>query len=239
MKAKIREKENVVILDLEGNIDINASNFIETVGWVLIHRSKNILCNFEEVNIVDYLGISLIAVAYKNVLNHKRKMKIYNLPAHVAKLFSIVGLNKAMEFYQSEEQAIASFQHETALSEIMQKQLRRRFKRIELNAPIDYKSKIARDTLFYQGKIFNLSVTGAFVLVDKTFPSGSVLTTKLHLLPKPGIIEVEAKVIWATEEKIQPLESQAMGLEFYDIPLQQEEEMITFVEKHLTHIAAE
>ncbi|MFA7677678.1 MAG: STAS domain-containing protein, partial [Candidatus Omnitrophota bacterium] len=65
MKIKIREKTDITILDLEGNVDINASDFVEAVGWVLNNKSKNIICNFESVNLVDYVGISLIAVIYK------------------------------------------------------------------------------------------------------------------------------------------------------------------------------
>ena len=72
MNIKIREKENVVILDLEGIIDINSSDFIETVGTVVKNKAKSIICNFEKVEAVDYTGVSVIAVAYKNVLNHTK-----------------------------------------------------------------------------------------------------------------------------------------------------------------------
>ena len=107
MKIRIREKEEVIILDLEGNISIDASSLVETVGAVLKEKTKDIICNFEGVNLVDYVGVSLIAVIYKNVLNQNGRIKLYNVPSHVAKLFSIVGLDKVFEYYPSEEIALA------------------------------------------------------------------------------------------------------------------------------------
>jgi stage II sporulation protein AA (anti-sigma F factor antagonist) len=239
VKIGIREQENIAILDLEGSIDINASDFIETVGWVLVQRTKNILCNFEGVNLIDYVGISLIAVAYKNVLNHKGKMKLYNVPSHVRKLFSIVGLDKVFNYYEKEQQAIVSFKEEELFSQILEQRLRRRFKRIPLRGIIEYKQKFSPRNIYYKGNIVNLSAIGAFVIVDKTFSIGEILSTKLQLLPSPGIIEVETRVVWVADKEIQPLESPGMGLEFYNITTQRQEQIIEFVEKHLTHSAQE
>ena len=50
IKVTTREKDGFVILDLEGNIDINASNLVETVGWVLKYKSRQIVFNFQNIN---------------------------------------------------------------------------------------------------------------------------------------------------------------------------------------------
>jgi stage II sporulation protein AA (anti-sigma F factor antagonist) len=239
VKINVREQNNVVILDLEGSIDINASDFIETVGWALVQRTKNILCNFENVNLIDYVGISLIAVAYKNVLNHKGKMKLCNVPSHVRKLFSIVGMDKVFSYYENEKEAIDSFSEEEVFSQILERHLRRRFKRIPLKTIIEYKQKFSPKDIYYKGKIINLSAIGMFVIAEKLFSIGEILSVKLHLLPTPGIMDTEAKVVWVADKEIQPLESPAMGLEFYSLSAQKQEQIIEFVEKHLTHSAQE
>ncbi|UCD15280.1 MAG: PilZ domain-containing protein, partial [Candidatus Omnitrophota bacterium] len=221
------------------NININASDLVETIGWVLANKSKDILCNFEGVNLVDYVGISVIAVAYKNVLNHKGRMRIYNVPFHVKKLFSVVGLDRVFECYNNEDQALRQFREEKAISKIMKKQLRRRFKRIDLHSNIEYKPISKPAASFYEGKILNLSAIGAFIIADKIFPIGEILSTRLHLLPKPGILKVETKVVWVADEEIQPLESPGMGLEFNNISSRMQTQIIKFVEKHLTHIPEE
>lgn len=239
MQIKVREKENIVILDIEGNIDINASNLIETIGWALISKSKNILCNLEGINLIDYVGISVIAVAYKNVLNHKGKMKIYNTPFHVKNLFSIVGLDRVFDFHESEEEALHYFKEEKVISEIQHKQLRRRFKRIDLRSEIDYRQKFSVSGEFFKGKIMNLSGMGAFIIADKLFSLGELILARLHLLPKPGIIEVDTKVVWIADQEIQPMESPAMGLEFYNLAPDKQNQIIEFVDKHLTHTPEE
>jgi anti-anti-sigma factor len=237
MNIKIRKKGDITILDIEGNIDINASNLIEAVGKVLLNKSKNILCNFEGVNLIDYIGISVIAIAYKNVLNHKGKMKLYNVPSHIKKLFFIVGMDRVLETYESEEQAIESFKEEKIFSQILKKQLRRRFTRIPLKTTIEYKEKFSTIDIFYKGKIMNLSAIGAFVITPKIFSTGDILATRINLLPQPGVVEVDVKVIWIADREIQPLEYPGMGLEFYNINPQKQKQIIEFVEKHLTHTA--
>ncbi|MFA6281923.1 MAG: anti-sigma factor antagonist [Candidatus Omnitrophota bacterium] len=239
MKINIRESENVVILDIEGSIDINSSDFVETVGWALITKSKNILCNFEGINLIDYVGISLIAVAYKNVLNHKGKLKLVNVPSHVQKLFSVVGLDKVFEYYENEETAIKSFKEEELFSHILEQRLRRRFKRVPLRRIIEYKQKYTEKEAYHKGKIVNLSAIGAFVIAEKTFAIGETLTTRLHLEPQPGILEIDARVVWEADKEIQPIESPAMGLEFQNVSQQTQEQIVDFVEKNLTHSSQE
>ena len=46
-------------------------------------------------------------------------------------------------------------------------------------------------------------------------------------------IEVDAKVVWIADKEIQPLESPAMGLEFYKISGESQEAIIDFVDKNL------
>ncbi|MFA5336990.1 MAG: anti-sigma factor antagonist [Candidatus Omnitrophota bacterium] len=239
MKINTREKEDVVILDLEGSIDINSADFVETVGWALVTKSKNILCNFEGINLIDYVGISLIAVAYKNILNHKGRMKLCNVPSHVQKLFSIVGLDKVFTYYENEDEAIKSFTEEVLFSHILEQRLRRRFKRIPLHNTIEYKQKYSTKDVFYKGRIINLSAIGVFIAAEKVFSIGEILTTRIDLTPAPGVIEVDSKVVWESDNEIQPMESPGMGLEFCNISPKVQEQIIDFVEKHLTHSSQE
>ena len=239
MKINTREKEDVVILDLEGSIDINSADFVETVGWALVTKSKNILCNFEGINLIDYVGISLIAVANKNILNHKGRMKLCNVPSHVQKLFSIVGLDKVFTYYENEDEAIKSFTEEVLFSHILEQRLRRRFKRIPLHNTIEYKQKYSTKDVFYKGRIINLSAIGVFIAAEKVFSIGETLTTRIDLTPAPGVIEVDSKVVWESDNEIQPMESPGMGLEFCNISPKVQEQIIDFVEKHLTHSSQE
>jgi Tfp pilus assembly protein PilZ len=166
-------------------------------------------------------------------------MKLYNLPSHVKNLFTIVGMDRVFDYYDTEEQALNSFKEEGLFSEILEKKLRRRFKRILLKTTIEYKQKFSPRDIFYQGKVLNLSAIGVFVIAEKIFSIGEILTSRITLLPKPGVLDVEVKVVWVADQEIQPLESPGMGLEFYNITPDKQEQIIEFVEKHLTHSAEE
>ncbi|MCM8826294.1 MAG: anti-sigma factor antagonist [Candidatus Omnitrophica bacterium] len=233
MKIGFSEKQGVAILYLEGNIDINSSDFIETVGWVLNNKTKNILCNMEGVNLVDYIGISVLAIIYKNVYNHKGTIKFCNVPNHVNRLFSIVGLSRVLEIYDNEDKAISSFYEDKVISQIADKKLRRRFKRIPFKNTVEYKQKFSNLDVFYKGKILNLSAIGAFIIGEKIFSIGEILFTKLYLMPNPGIIELDTKVIWVSNENVHPLEYPAMGVEFYNISTEKQQVIFDFVERNL------
>lgn len=239
MKINIREKEGMAILDLEGNIDINASNFVETVGWALNNKSKNIICNFEGVNLIDYVGISLIAVIYKNVSNHQGIMKLYNVPSHVMKLFSIVGMDRVFEYHVTEDHAIKKIKEEKNIDQTVEAHLRRRFKRIPFNSAIEYRQKFSNQEELYSGKIINLSADGVFVAAQRLFSMGDLLHTRIHLMPEPGMLEVDAKVVWIADQEIQPDDFPGMGLEFSEINSETQAAVVRFVDRHITHSAQE
>lgn len=235
MKIDVREKENVVVLDLKGNVDINASNFIEIVGWALNNKIKNILCNFQGVNSVDYVGISIIAIAYKNVLNHKARLKLYNVPFRIKDLFSIVGLDRAVECYKTQQQALNSFKEDKVISKILEKQLRRQFKRAIFKRIIEYKQKSSPKAFFYKGRILNLSAVGVFITVQKLFSIGEILTSRIYLFPKQEPLEVDTEIIWLAGEKRQPQYFPAMGLKFCKIAAWKQEIIVEFVERNLAN----
>jgi stage II sporulation protein AA (anti-sigma F factor antagonist) len=237
MKVSIREQDGVNIIDLEGNIDINSSNLVETVGWLLTNGSKNILCNLEGVNLVDYVGISLIAVSYKNVLNHNAVLKFVNVPSHIRNLFSLVGMQRILEVYESEKDALLAFQEERIMAHILRKQLRRRFTRVPLKSSLEYKQKFSPRRTLYKGSIVNISGIGLFVSARKIFSIGEILSCKMRLTPQLEPVEVDAKVVWLADRDVQPEVWPGMGLEFYNMSSQQQEEILRLVEKHLTHTA--
>ena len=234
MKIKSKIKDGVVILELEGIIGINASEFVETVGWNLSHQVKDVICNFEHVNLVDYLGVSLISVVYKNVLNHKGKIEIYNVPMHVKRLFSIVGLDRIFKFHDSEEQALEAINNEREVEKLAKDSLRRKFERVAFSATIGYRQKFLKNEPFYKGTIINLSAEGVFMVSDKVFLIGDLLTVRIDIQSQPGMIEADTKVVWLVDKEIQPEDYPGMGLEFYDIAFEKQEKIAQFVEKHFT-----
>ena len=99
MPLRFRESGNITIMDIEGNVDINSSDIVETIGYFLNSGKLNFIMNFENVNMVDYSGLSVLAIAYKNTVNHKGKMKFMHVGPHVIELFKIAKLEYVFEPY--------------------------------------------------------------------------------------------------------------------------------------------
>lgn len=231
LEIQFRRIKNIAVFDLSGSVDIDSSNFVEKVGWCLENGYRDLLCNFESVNTVDYAGLSAIAIAYKNVINHQGKMKFVNLPVHIRKVFNLVCLDRVFEIYDDEQSALRSFEEDGVISEIQKKQLRRRFRRLPLDIGIEFKSK--KEEKFYQGKVLNLSGVGMLVFVDKIYPLGEILDIKLSLLPQPGLLQLSTRVSWLVDKRIQPQIYPGMGLEFYHIDPKIQEKIVEFVERNL------
>ena len=112
MEIRARQKNGVLIMDLFGKIDVNSANFVEAVGQCVHDGYVDILCNFEEVEAIDYMGVSVVVIAYKEVVNNKGRMRFVNVPAHLRNILSITGLDRIVEIFATEEQAINSFKED-------------------------------------------------------------------------------------------------------------------------------
>ncbi|MDD5668677.1 MAG: PilZ domain-containing protein [Candidatus Omnitrophica bacterium] len=222
----------IAVLDLAGTIDLDSSNFIETVGWCLENGYTDILCNFESVNLVDYSGLSVLAISYRNVLNHKGRLKLVFVPPHIRKIFTMVCMDRVFEIYDDENFALRSFEEDKVISEIKKKQLRRRFKRLFLDINIEFRP-LGSKSEFIKGKILNISAVGILIFAGKQFPLGELLDLRLDLSPQPGHLEIEGKVVWHVQKEIQPHIYPGMGVEFYHLTGLTQQKILEFVERNL------
>ncbi len=232
LNISLRRIKLVVVLDLSGSIDIDSSNLIEVVAGCLEKGYLDLLCNFENVNLLDYAGLSVLSIAYKNVLNHKSRVKFVNIPAHIRKIFLLVGLEMVFEIYEDEEFALRSFEEDRIIAEIQKKQLRRRFKRLPVDIDIEFKSRF-KEEQFNPGKVLNISAVGVLVFAEKTYPLGEILKIRILLSPAPGLLELETKVIWVVQKELQPQIYPGMGLEFYHTESETQKKIVEFVDRNL------
>ncbi len=234
MDINIRTINDAAILDLKGNLDVNASNFIEVIGEVLRRGFKKLICNFENVEMIDYMGLSGLAIAYKNVDNHDAALKLVNVPAHIRGIFSLLLLDNVLEICTSEDEAIQSFKQEESLSKIEKKQLRRRFKRLPIKLAIKFRPKFSSSKDFLEGKIFNLSAIGVFIYTENIFNLNDILICQLILGSEEEIVEFNARVVWIADKDLQPQIAPGMAVEFYKMPDKVQKEIIDFVDKNIS-----
>ena len=237
MDIKARQKNSVIILDIIGRIDVDSANLIEIIGQCLRDGYNDILCNFESVDFIDYMGISVLVLAYKEVINNKGRMKFANIPVHLKGVFAVSGLDRTIDMYASEEIALISFEEDQIIEKIKKLQLRRRFKRLPVDIQIELRAKNDAKAVCHKGEILNLSGVGTFIYGCGQFKLGDELILKLKLPPKQEEIDIEAKVVWLPDRQIQPHYYPGIGVAFHNIsgPIQQK--LLEFIERNLSRMS--
>ena len=239
MEIRARQKGSIIILDLAGRLDVDSANLVEAVGQCLRDGYNDILCNLEEVDFIDYMGISAIVLAYKEVINNNGRMKFVNIPAHLKGIFSIAGLNKVIDIYATEDIAINSFKEDKIIENIRKLQLRRRFKRLPIDIKVELKAKFDKSPTCLKVDILDLSALGAYIYGCDEFKLGDEVILKLKLPPKFGDIELEAKVVWLSDKQIQPHIHPGMGIEFCNLSPSIQQKLIEFIERNLSFLSTD
>lgn len=234
MATRFRESGNITILDIEGNVDINSSDIIEYVGYLLNSGKFNFIFNLANVNLVDYSGLSVLAIAYKNILNHQGKARFINVPAQVAELFKIVKLESVFETCADEESAIKSFYGDS----VELAHLRRRFKRLDINLKIKYWLVGAQKRpKVFGGEVINMSAAGLYIFSKYTFPVNSQLEIELIHRGETKFLSASTRVIWLADKELQPHFYPGMGVAFVHLSAENEKLIIDYIDKNITNRA--
>lgn len=239
MEIRARQKGSVVILDLSGRIDVDAANFVEAVGQCLRDGYSDILCNFEEVEAVDYMGISVIIIAYKEIVNSGGRMKFVAIPAHLKGVFSVAGLDRVIDVFATEDLAVDSFKEDKIIENIKKLQLRRRFKRLPIDIKIELKEKYAKSPTCFKMDILNLSAIGAYIYGCDKFRLGDEVILKFKLPPHKEELELEAKVVWLPDKQVQHQLHPGMGVEFSNIKPPTQQKIIEFIERNFSFLSTD
>ena len=239
LEIKLRQKAGVVILDLAGSIDVDSANLVEVVGQCVRDGYTDVLCNLEEVEMIDYMGMSVIVIAYKEAINHDGRMKFMNLPAHLASVFAVSGLDREIEFFPAEDLALNSFKEDRAIENIKKMQLRRRFKRLPIDLKIELKSKTASSPVCLKVDIVNLSAVGALIFGCDKFKLDDEVSLKMKLPPSPEELELEAKVVWIPDKQVQPHAYPGIGVEFCNLSSVVQRKIVDFIDRNLSLMSSD
>ena len=232
LDLRIREAKEVTIIDIEGRIDLNASELIELIGWLLKRGKKKILLNFEQVDVLDYSGLSVLAIAYKNVRNHEGVLKFVAVPLHIEKLLRLAQLLDVFELHQEEAIALSSFS-ETHLQPNLPP-LRRRFKRLDVaNIAVRYLPVYRQEDPFFEGKAVNLGGEGLFLYTQKVFPLNTELILELNFPKENSPLVVQGTVVWLADKELQPHSFPGMGIRFKKLDSQQQKLLVEFIDRNV------
>jgi anti-anti-sigma factor len=112
MIIKTRQKDDVVIFDIEGEIrrsDMSETTLHELVKDRLEAGTRNILFNFEKVEFIDSFGVGEILASYISTQNLGGKLKLARISKKLYLVFQVTMLTKVLEIFDSEESAMQNF----------------------------------------------------------------------------------------------------------------------------------
>ena len=233
LEMKLREVRDITVIDVEGRIDINASELIELIGWLLKRGKTKLLLNLERVDSMDYSGLSVLAIVFKNVRNHSGILKFVGVPFHIVKLMRVAQLTDVFELHEEERMAVESFDQPPP--DILNKPLRRRFRRLELaNIPVQYiPSHREKDGDLLEAKAMNLGGEGLLLYSQKIFPLKTEMTLQLKVSPSEPPLVVKGRVIWIADKELQPHYFPGMGIQFDHLPPETEKRLFEFIDRHI------
>lgn len=112
MEISLREKDDVVIVDIEGEIrrsDVTDVTLHQLVKAQLDSGKKNILLNFQDVEFIDSFGVGEILASYISTHNLGGKLKIAKISKKLYLVFQVTMLTKVLEIFDDEKVALDSF----------------------------------------------------------------------------------------------------------------------------------
>jgi anti-anti-sigma factor len=112
MEISAREKNAVIIFDIEGEIrrsDVSDVTLHQLVKDQLDTGKRNILFNFKDVEFIDSFGVGEILASYISTHNLGGKLKIAKISKKLYLIFQVTMLTKVLEIFEDEEVALESF----------------------------------------------------------------------------------------------------------------------------------
>lgn len=108
-----RPKPNgVTLLTLHGDIGSDSIETFKTkIDEVITSSVKKYIMDFQEVSYLNSLGVGAVAAALKKAKKFQGNIKLINVSASVQELFELTRLTKVFEIYDTEEEAIKSYEN--------------------------------------------------------------------------------------------------------------------------------
>ena len=113
MQINLRNKGNVIILDIEGNLvgpnTIALKNIIDDQIRESGGEPVFMILNMERVQMMDSSGLGVIVAAYASIRRNNGRVVLLNIGGNIRSLIVMAKLVTIFDRYDTEAEAIASF----------------------------------------------------------------------------------------------------------------------------------
>lgn len=110
MQIETREQGNVVIILLNGHLDVtSAPALLACWNQSLPAAPARVALSLTQVSFIDSTGLSALVQGMKRCRERQGDLRLYGLQAPVRIIFELTRLDKAFEIYPREEDVLKSF----------------------------------------------------------------------------------------------------------------------------------
>ncbi|TAL39118.1 MAG: anti-sigma factor antagonist [Spirochaetes bacterium] len=111
MDLKTKKSNNVIILYLQGKLDVHVSADIEKEINKIISQEPDchMLLNLSSVEYMSSSGLRIFVATMRILKESKRKLKLCSMNNAVKKIFEVVELMDMFDIYETEEEALKSY----------------------------------------------------------------------------------------------------------------------------------
>jgi len=115
MNVTLHEEGPVTVLALSGRLDLASGSALkEEIKKLFVKNRIQIHLNMAEVEFINSSGLGSLVSIMKETRLLKGRLTISNLASYVEEIFEITQLSHIFEVFQTEAEALASFQTVTA-----------------------------------------------------------------------------------------------------------------------------
>jgi anti-anti-sigma factor len=110
MEITVRRESNVIIVDMVGEIDVNAvARIRDTLGDLSRAASPQIVINLAGATYIDSSGLGILMAARREALKGGGRLALCGMTKEVRMVLELTRLNKFFEIYDDEAAARARF----------------------------------------------------------------------------------------------------------------------------------
>ena len=114
MQINLRHKGSIIILDVEGNLvgpnTIALKNTIDDQIREARGEPVFMILNLERVQLMDSSGLGVVVAAYASIRRNSGRIALLNIGGNIRSLIIMAKLVTIFDRYETEADAVASFQ---------------------------------------------------------------------------------------------------------------------------------
>ena len=110
MEIKTNKEREILILQLKGRLDTNASmEFEQKVEESINQYAKNVIIDFAELEYICSSGLRVIIQAAKKLKSVEGNLVLCSMQDYIQEVFEISGFDTFLKIFSSKDEALNSF----------------------------------------------------------------------------------------------------------------------------------